>query len=464
MKIPNRFNQIEKAQFLPIVVIGMIVMIAFAALIIDGGAVMLNRRTAQNAADAGALAGARSACLKLDAEAVAEGYTIANGATKAEANVSGNTVSVIATVDHPSFFARIFGQNSDVASAQAVASCGPLGAARVLPLAWSCRNAVSETPDPKGCDQKLLDWTTEMQPLITGKVNDATSTVCIGGADSTDCTGGNYVSIPMDFSTNILGKYMYVIMDDEKLSEDIQCAVPDPEDPTKPPPEGMLDCDLDDDGVNDLLGHKGDRSWLDLDGSLEDAKQPNGANALKQWIAGKNVPTLALHSWLGGQTGVAGSVFIAVNDIKGQVALVPIFDALCDLKQGETVKEAISRCTPDVHYREGYDGTDYPVKPSPGAQTYFHIKRFSAFFIACADNGGGQNQCPGARQFICSNIDILTGPNNKKSCDAGNIVPKGGPTLKSIEGYFIKNYIAVGNLVTGDGDYEVDPLVISLIQ
>lgn len=452
MRVPKRYSQIEKAQVLPIVVIGVIVMIAFAALIIDGGAVMLNRRTAQAAADAGALAGARSACLKLDAEAVAEEYARTNGATTATATVSGKTVTVIAAVDHPSFFAKIFNQDSDFASAKAVAGCYPMGAAQVLPLAWSCRNAVGETPNLQSCDVNLLDWTTEMQPLITGYINGApASTVDIHDYDQ------NPVSIKMDFSTKIIDKYMYVIMDDLKLEEDIECANPT----ILPIPQGYLDCDLDNDLVNDILGNQGDRGWLDLDGSLENARDDdtgNGAKTLRNWIHGIGVPTLATHTWLGGQTGVAASIFKAVNDVKGEVALVPIFDALCDVNPEDKLS-----CIEDVHTMEGYTGADVrPVKTSPGAQNYFHIIRFSAFYIACVDEGGGANKCPGAKQFICDNIKAGVWDDKNATCDANNKITKNNSWIKSIEGYFIKDYVSVGN--PGTGDYDVDPLIISLIQ
>ena len=72
MRVPNRDRQVVKVQFLPIIVNGVFVMITFTTLIIDGGFAMLNRRTAQAATDAGALAGAKRACLsQSDAKTVA---------------------------------------------------------------------------------------------------------------------------------------------------------------------------------------------------------------------------------------------------------------------------------------------------------------------------------------------------------------------------------------------------------
>jgi len=64
------FTEIEKAQILPIVAIGMFAMIGMAALLLDSGVLMANRRSAQAAADAGALAGARLICLEQSESAI----------------------------------------------------------------------------------------------------------------------------------------------------------------------------------------------------------------------------------------------------------------------------------------------------------------------------------------------------------------------------------------------------------
>ena len=118
-------NKLEKGQVIPLVILMFFIIIGMVALIIDGGAIMSNRRTAQAAADAGALAGAKRVCLgKNDAIAVAEYYaTVNNGATTALATMIENQVNVKATVEHPSFFAKIFGDPTLEASAEAIAGC-----------------------------------------------------------------------------------------------------------------------------------------------------------------------------------------------------------------------------------------------------------------------------------------------------------------------------------------------------
>mgnify|MGYP002682684856 FL=1 len=51
-----------KGQIIVLFALGLLALIALAALVLDGGMLFLNRRTAQAAADAGALAGARALC------------------------------------------------------------------------------------------------------------------------------------------------------------------------------------------------------------------------------------------------------------------------------------------------------------------------------------------------------------------------------------------------------------------
>ena len=56
-------NKNERGQSLVIIAIAFLALVAMAALIIDGGSLYLNRRNAQTAADAAALAGAHELCV-----------------------------------------------------------------------------------------------------------------------------------------------------------------------------------------------------------------------------------------------------------------------------------------------------------------------------------------------------------------------------------------------------------------
>jgi hypothetical protein len=428
----------EKGQVLPMVVIGILVIIMMAALLLDGGVLLSNRRAAQAAADAGALAGARILCEDLSTAtqtlAISEAtyYVNENEAQLVETPlIEGRTITVKVNVTEGSFFSKVFGQDELVSGAQAKAGCFDLKASSVLPIAWACRDPVDPQSDSPDCEIQILDWETELKPLITGNPDPVTIHNITDPVDT-----------PMDFKRDFLGEYLYVFMDSDKTEDDLAyvCAEPN----VTPLPAGTVDCDLDDDGVNDVFGH-GDRSWLDLDGGLDSTewKDVNGARALRDWVKGVNVPTTAIHTWLGGQTGVVTKIFQDVDDyVVGEVAVIPVFNAICDRYPDDACK-AIAHAGEDDP-----KPTDYPVKVSAGANSYFHIIGFSAIYVTCVDDGSGSNTCPGARKFIDDNIAKLGWKPNTK--------------LKSLEGYFVENYpFSAGEI--GNGSASVGIRIVSLM-
>lgn len=442
----------ETGQVIPIVVLMIVAIIAIVALILDGGSVMSNRRTAQAAADSGALAGAKQLCLGASAAAaksVAEAYAINNKATTALASVTGTGVTVNTDVANPSFFAGIFGLTTLTAKAEAVAGCYSVSQAKVLPVAWACKKPVGES-DSQDCQVNMLDWVTQMDPMLTGT----------GLPVKIDNVVGE-ITKKQDFTKDKIIGYLYVIMDSPKLNEDLLYTCADPTKPLTDQP-GKIDCDLNNDQINEVLGH-GERSWLDLDGGLTDAGDggnpnttvdSNGAKALKSWIDGVGVPPLAIHTWLGGQSGVASSIFREVDKVVvGKVALVPVFDGWCD-----TNPDSKPECIKQVHDMEKlvtpklWAAADHePIKTSPGADNYYHIIGFSAFYVTCVDDGGGANKCPGAVQLI----------NDNSSAGGPWADKKGNIKIKSIEGYFINNYpFDLGN--PGAGGADVGVHIVSL--
>src|SRR5512133_457814 len=173
MKKLTFYHELENAQVIPLVVISLAVLIMMVALLLDGGALMLNRRTAQNAADAGALAGARELCMgngEEAAKAVAINYAVTeNGATSATADVSYDEVDrgeVIVNVvwEQESFFARVFNQDTLTSGASAAAGCFTKGGRFILPVAWSCRPPGDES-DSRDCNWLALDWEDTIKPV-----------------------------------------------------------------------------------------------------------------------------------------------------------------------------------------------------------------------------------------------------------------------------------------------------------
>lgn len=131
----------ESGQALVTVVISLLVLLLFAALAVDVGQFYTQRRHMQNAADAGALAGARELCLGRTSEqaiVVANDYGgTRNGAPIVTSTVASNIVVVTTTIPVASFFARLIGiANVDV-HAVAKAACGPATTGcGIFPLAF----------------------------------------------------------------------------------------------------------------------------------------------------------------------------------------------------------------------------------------------------------------------------------------------------------------------------------------
>jgi hypothetical protein len=458
VKTKSFIDHNEVGQVLPLVALMMVAIVGMVALIIDGGSLMSNKRAAQAAADAGALAGAKRLCLgESDASTVATKYANDNKGININVVVANDQTTKTVTVDNDvqnaSFFANIFGSKTLTAHATATAGCYPPSGLKVLPIAWSCKYTKEGPSSSPDCMEKALDWNTQMKPLING--------------DHVEIDGTDYHIT--DFTKNTVPGYLYVFMDSMKTNIDTlyTCAIPTGS-PNRLSPDHAtnlqlqptkIDCDLNWDGINDVLG-QGDRSWLDLDGGLtcqsDSCITSNGASALKNWIKGIGVPTLSIHTWLGGQTGVATTIFKTVNtEVKGKVAIVPVFDGWCGVNPDNDT--SIPGCIKTVHDAEyaidpSLVGTDHePIKTSPGAGEYFHIIGYSAFYVTCVDDGSGKNSCPGAVNLINENTKpgglwASLGKNNIK--------------IKSIEGYFVKNY-PLDN-APGTGGVDMGLYIVSL--
>lgn len=351
----------ERGQSLVIVTLLSIALIGMLAIVLDGGYAYLQRRVAQNAADAGALAGAREWCITKNADlAVARALEYAvdrNGAVEADASLDSGEVTVNTRIPFQTAFARVFGQPEMTAVAEAVAGCFyPSMATGVLPVAWSCRAGQVLLPD--------------------GRCN-------------------------MDYNQT------FIIMDSSKITED-HCA-----------PLGLLDCDTDDDGFNDML-RGGDRSWLDLSGKC------GGGSCLPDWITNGLPFSIEIHTWFPGQTGDPKPIYDAAKTRQGQIVLLPTFDLIC---QGDPATD------PACGFHYSLD--KYP--PDGGCssgQWCYHVIGFSAFVIDCVSRKPGE-----------------TCPEKTLAVDAG-ILDKQDST---IEGHFVE-----GGFVPGLGGKTTDGVDMGL--
>lgn len=409
----------SKGQMIPMFVIFLPVVLALVALILDGGMVMVNRRQAQAAADAGALAGARELCKHSTNATVistAVNYaTVKNNASSATATIANGQVDVNAHVITDSFFSRVFGQNKLDAQAEAAAGCFQPASGFTLPVAWSCKAPIggSDSPD---CQLFELDWTTEMKPLIA-----------LNNGGTTPVTIHNYgtVNSPWIFDKDYIEKYLYIIVDSNKIPVDINpCRSPDN-------PSGSINCDINGDGVNEIITG-GNKSWLDLNGG------GGGASQLKDWVNGINVPEIFIHSWLGGQQGNDTTVYKAVQGLidKGNpLVFIPVFNGYCTQNP-----DAMPSCELILH---DPIPPEEKVVPVGGSSAYFHIIGISAFYVTCVDDGGKSN-CPGGKAFVAAN------PSLKNS-------------VKTIEGYFVSNP-PIDSGGAGTGGVDVGVHIISLTK
>jgi hypothetical protein len=190
-------------------------------------------------------------------------------------------------------------------------------------------------------------------------------------------------------------------MDSLKSGVDFYCQDP----PNSGIPAGALDCDINNDGINELMTG-GDRSWLNLNGG------PGNANELSDWVLNGYPVKISKHTWLGGSGGTKDVVFQTVEQIVGKTVMLPVFDSYC-LGVPNTTCPSIYHPISDT------------VVIDNGGSLYFHVISFSAFKITCVSAPPSSNPCPGKASAIAANPDLK---NN----------------IKTIEGYFVKDIFGTG--------------------
>ena len=365
-------KRIEIGQVIPIVVLMLFVIIGMVALSLDGGGSMSNRRTAQAAADAGALAGAQCACYGLpDPKGTAESYATNNGATTAEATVSGKEVTVIAAVENPSFFAKIFGEQTLLASAEATAGCYGVKGKGAVPLAWRCPPPDGSGPfNPDyGCKMQTLDWE-EIEPLLKGQVADLDIPEWNGNPQGTfHMSGTNIID-----NDGIPPNQIYVVINEDKICfED------------SGNPDDII-CDWDGDGKREIkMG--GDRGWLYL---------TKDTSNIGDWVDDGPHPESFLqpHVWLSGKSGDVASVYNKMknNGYEGEVVLIPVFNVLCDGDPRTTIDPHTGLLCVDAAHAPPWSYGEDDFSEMKNANPKYHIIAFAPFYISCVDN---QGDCPG---------------------------------------------------------------------
>ncbi len=370
-------RKVEAGQILPIVAIGMFAIIGLAAILLDGGVLMANRRSAQAAADAGALAGAHLSCQHADPSTIVDEalrYAVdlnnADPATTADYDPETKLVTVVAQMEQNSWFAKIFYQDKLNARASASAGCFyPSAASRLLPLAFYW-----ETPPVKAHDR---DCETEDCTLVNWDFTSLMNTL----------TATSVTNLPLDD--------IYIVADKIKVCEK---------------GTGEIVCS---EVSGNALG--GDRQWLDLS---EIDKGP-----LSKIIQNGLSEPLYTPALINGDSGVVsgalnGAIFSGLDPIPGyttysaRLVYVPLFDQLCD-PGGSCLGDGIN---------------DYMKDSSKPA---YRLVGFAPFVLTCVQKG------PKCEFGNC--IPKNTYPNTTNKAICPGYLASGGTANgdNAVEGYFV---------------------------
>lgn len=405
----------EKGQAIVLIVVSVFIMVVMAALVVDGGNLYLNRRRAQTAADAAALAAAYEYCVNhgslADANTTAKEYALVQNHGTAVVDLDGdpnNSIEILfdpsekeftveVEITKPTFFAKVFGIKEETVRADASADCLIPGGLQgnVAPIAWTCSPPVGGT---------VGDCVVERVPYdIFQDIEDSGFDFSNNILDVGD--GATAASYQSDLD-GVLGegKSLYVVMDTEKFDETTVCQMYG----------GPVLCDFNGDGEIDIAAG-GNRGWLYLEGNSSDLDNImlNGTEGL-----------VTKNKWYPGKPGADDNVVSVAHDFKiNKIVLIPVYDKICETNDFYTDCDYVS--PPDT------------VWEWSGEYTYYHIVDFAAFMITCVyDNP--QDKCPG-RDYAGL---------GKKDAD-------------TIEGYYLDG-IAV-NGIDGGGD-DLGVYVLSLTE
>lgn len=393
----------KSGQSMVIMAVAVAALIALAALIIDGGSSYLNRRQAQTAADAAAMAGAYSMCVEdLDPTAAANQYATNNGAVAESVSVDADNQVVVQTrVETDSFLASVLGRDTDVAKAQASAGCFKPGMTEnMLPIAWTCRPTVGGVPQP-GCQLHPIPWD-------VFKVLQTTVTFGNAGAVVLDPGDGEHASTYTDGAPT--GQKMAYLVMDKTVDAAADCA--------PPIGTGTYICDLNGDGTNDVTGAN-DRGWLALSGT--------GANDLVDLMLNGYSEPIEIPQWFPAHTGAITNLFIKAHQIQGHVVIIPVFNAMC----GNTTEAQLAADCPSE-----YETGDL-IREDSGNGDWYRVAGFAPFVVTCVSKGASEN-CP-AKTFT----------NVKKS-------------ISTIEGYFVSGYVGGSDIC--EDCYDLGIYIISLTK
>ena len=372
----NKLRVREQGQTIVLVLILFLGMLAMLALVLDGGNMYAQRRAAQVAADAGALAGARYLCGEEPNYSLATNDANEYAVNQNEAQTATitfpqeDTIEVTTNIDFVPFFAQVIGFNEFSVSAVAEARCETPNGGNVMPIAWSC-------PPPQPDEEGNLP---EGQ-LCAYQYN--------------DCGDDNTCEPPL-----------YVFMD-----KNTPACIDPPNTYGEPGSTGTVDCDWDNDGYDDGLAGTSNRGWVNLiDLSNSNAKEI-GELIIDACVNGVGVGVTD-HTWIAGQDGSGPNFDTVQQYCIGKEVIIPVFDTVCAKND-----------TPDINcILPDHSVVDDIIYG--GNEPYYHIVGIASFTITSVHAGGddkgdhkivvkdgGQEWgsiCPGRNQLQFENPDTFS--------------------------------------------------------
>jgi hypothetical protein len=286
----------DRGQVLVLLALGLLALVAMVALAVDGGHIYRQRRAMQNAADAGALAGAYELCYGEESQIVPMGEEYAidrNGADGAIVEWVTDTISVTVTATETvsTYFAGVIGFREVEVSADATAICGRAAAGGLIwPISYSDEYFKSKSE----CDTPVLMWDQEQS-------RDCVTWDCCTYYDDTE--GSKYY-------------------DGEDNGIDVLDLCTDPDDPYEP-------------DYADLDGH----TWIDMSAGLYGTEDPCnqsgcGNNELNDRVIGYNKDDevcqsyVQLNTCVPGSSGVKNDSWTAAGFRVDDIVLIPLYEPI----------------------------------------------------------------------------------------------------------------------------------------
>ncbi len=341
---PARGARREHGQVLVLVVLGMVGMLAMAAIVVDGGNAWAQQRATQNGADSAAEAGAVVLVQQMSGSnptwTNAQWDSAVNTAVSAAASGAQNNLSSL-----QAYYTDV---NGNLLTSGGATTADPTDAAVVGAGAVPTGAAGVQTQGDRTFNTYFAG-VIGLSHITTPASATAVAGVLVGisGTPVLPVTFPVTISTCSGSSNLVPGQAPWPIVDPAHANASNEAIVP----LCKTGP--------------------GSVGWLDLGGSSTLAGQ----------ITTPSTASFTLPLWLQTKTGDANSVDTAMNAYDGQMILLPMFDGTCKTEPSST---DLTACT----------------TPGVGNNTYYHIPQFTGFLLDHAyiqgNNFPACNSTPGA--------------------------------------------------------------------